>query len=154
MEIIFTTINAIALLGWSLVLLVLLFQTLFPPAPEWTALFFEASSSSSSRILLIDLLFFLEGICFIEVGRIATGQLKGNLVLGVVLHIIRLSCLLLILPFGLSGDRDILCIMVLFSWALTEVGRYPMYIFQSSSLARSGTEISSFVHHFFIVVYL
>ena len=80
----------------------------------------------------------LEAICFVEVGRIAIGQIKGNLVLGVVLHMIRMSCLLLVLPEGLgSVEKDSLCITVLYSWALTEVGRYPMYLFPSSELARN-----------------
>ena len=75
------------------------------------------------------------------------GQLKGNLVLGVVLHIIRMSCLLLVLPNGIAsssatiGDdsnnqETMLNTLVLYSWALTEVGRYPMYLFPSSSKAR------------------
>lgn len=72
------------------------------------------------------------------------GQLKGNFVLGVVLHSIRMSCLLIVLPGGFVGEegsnkntnQDLIGRLVLFSWALTEVGRYPMYIFPSSSRAR------------------
>ena len=130
MEGIFTLLNTAALAGWSLVLGILLSQS-----SEWTLQFFEPSMSD--RILLIDLLIVLEGICFVEVGRIATGQIKGNLVLGVVLHMIRMTCLLLVLPDGLvAAESDNICIMVLYSWALTEVGRYPMYLFPSSSIAR------------------
>ena len=126
----FTLLNTAALAGWALVLGILLSQS-----SEWTYQFFE--SSFSHQILLIDLLIVLEGICFIEVGRIATGQIKGNLILGIVLHMIRMTCLMLVLPDGLgAAERDNISIMVLYSWALTEVGRYPMYLFPSSSLAR------------------
>lgn len=81
-------------------------------------------------------------------GRIAIGQLKGNLALGVVLHMIRMTCLLMVLPNGLVGlnhgrDDDVdskwqelISMLVLYSWALTEIGRYPMYLFPSSSTAR------------------
>jgi hypothetical protein len=109
----------------------LLFQS-----AEWTAQFF--APLFSSRLLVIDLLIALEGICFIEVGRIALGQIKGNLILGVVLHIIRMTCISLVLPEGLmaGGESDYICILVLYSWSLTEVGRYPMYLFPSSAFAR------------------
>ncbi|KAL9184476.1 hypothetical protein ACHAXT_002562 [Thalassiosira profunda] len=140
----FAFLNAGALLGWSLVLGALLLRSVDPSSPL-AAPFFE-EGATSSRVPLLDLLLFLEGICFVEVGRIAAGQLKGNLVLGVVLHLIRLSCLLLVLPDGLASpyyddeggymSSGTLCTLVLFSWSLTEVGRYPMYIFTASSAAR------------------
>eukprot|EP00569_Conticribra_weissflogii_P003751 CAMPEP_0171331014 /NCGR_PEP_ID=MMETSP0878-20121228/2406_1 /TAXON_ID=67004 /ORGANISM="Thalassiosira weissflogii, Strain CCMP1336" /LENGTH=144 /DNA_ID=CAMNT_0011831445 /DNA_START=430 /DNA_END=864 /DNA_ORIENTATION=+ len=55
-----------------------------------------------------------------------------------------MSCLLIVLPGGFVGeegsnkgpDQDLIGRLVLYSWALTEVGRYPMYIFPSSSRAR------------------
>lgn len=130
METVFTLLNIAALIGWSIILAILLSQ----PA-EWTAPFF--APSLSEHILLIDVLMALETVCFVEVGRIAIGQIKGNLILGIVLHIIRMTCLLLVLPQGLeAAENDYLCTMVLYSWALTEVGRYPMYIFPSSTIAR------------------
>jgi len=102
--------------------------------------FFDTTTDDNNdRLPIINLLLFLEGICFIEVGRIAIGQLKGNLVLGVILHLIRMSCLLIVLPAGLSSLEDtkvLISTLVLYSWALTEVGRYPMYLFPSSGLAR------------------
>lgn len=127
----FTLLNITALTGWSSILAILLFQS-----AEWTAQFF--APLFSSRLLVIDLLIALEGICFIEVGRIALGQIKGNLALGVVLHMIRMTCITLVLPKGLiaGGESDYICTLVLFSWSLTEVGRYPMYIFPSSAFAR------------------
>ena len=130
METVFTLLNVFALTGWSVILAIL-----FSQPSEWTAQFF--TPSLSEHILLIDILLALETICFIEVGRIALGQIKGNLILGMVLHIIRMTCLLLILPQGLAAaENDYLCTLVLYSWALTEVGRYPMYIFPSSTIAR------------------
>jgi|EP01082_Thalassiosira_pseudonana_P007608 hypothetical protein len=152
----FTLLNLVSLTGWMVVLSILVSQSSLIPSSstEWTNRFFEPSSSSfpslssDNRLLLIDTLLFLEGICFIEVGRIAIGQLKGNLALGVVLHMIRMTCLLMVLPNGLVGlnhgrDDDVdskwqelISMLVLYSWALTEIGRYPMYLFPSSSTAR------------------
>ena len=71
--------------------------------------------------------------------------MRGNLVLGAVLHAMRLACLLLVLPDGLSSsDADgdsfpsqqrSLGALVLYSWSLAEVGRYTMYLFPASSEA-------------------
>ncbi|KAL7543840.1 hypothetical protein ACHAXR_013279 [Thalassiosira sp. AJA248-18] len=143
MESIFTFLNAGALLGWSLILCILLLQST-DLLSTFTTPFFHIDDDPTKRIPLIDLLIFLEVICFIEVGRIAIGQLKGNLVLGVVLHMIRMSCLLLVLPDGLRQADDgfdfssqyFMSTLVLYSWSLTEVGRYPMYLFANSSKAR------------------
>lgn len=143
---IFSFLNMGALLGWTFVLLLLLSQisiiqsSLPSIIQQLTMPFFDATTNTTSdRLPIIDLLLFLEGICFIEVGRIAIGQLKGNLVLGVILHLIRMSCLLIVLPEGLTSSSEtnvLISTLVLYSWALTEVGRYPMYLFPSSSIAR------------------
>ena len=143
---IFSFLNMGALVGWTFVLLLLLSQLsiIQPSLPsiiqQLTIPFFDATTNTTSdRLPIIDLLLFLEGICFIEVGRIAIGQLKGNLVLGVILHLIRMSCLLIVLPEGLTSSSEtnvLISTLVLYSWALTEVGRYPMYLFPSSSMAR------------------
>lgn len=149
-EVFFTFLNTGALLGWTLIFLLLLSQLSFIQSnlpsliQQMTSPFFDTKKTSfdEDRMPIIDLLLFLEGICFIEVGRIAIGQLKGNLILGIVLHIIRMSCLLIVLPVGLSensasGNTKLISTLVLYSWALTEVGRYPMYLFPKSSAARS-----------------
>jgi len=145
---VFAFLNTGALLGWTLVLMLLISQpsfihSLLPSIiQELTLPFFDTNVLSDGRMPIIILLLFLEVICFIEVGRIAIGQLKGNLVLGVILHIIRMSCLLIVLPAGLSslaedGDHTkLICTTILYSWSITEVGRYPMYLFPSSSMAR------------------
>jgi hypothetical protein len=132
MESIFTFLNAAALFGWSSVLLILL-TSAFIGRPLFVSE--GGSAGGGGRIPLIDLLCVLEVICFVEVGRIAVGPLKGNLVLGTVLHVIRASCLIFILPEGLlRGDRA--ASWVLYSWSITEVGRYPMYLLPTSSAAR------------------
>mmetsp|Transcript_15107 Transcript_15107/g.23410 ORF Transcript_15107/g.23410 Transcript_15107/m.23410 type:complete len:239 (+) Transcript_15107:101-817(+) len=143
---IFTFLNMGALLGWTFILFLLLSQQSVIQASlpsliqQFTVPFFDTTTDDNNdRLPIINLLLFLEGICFIEVGRIAIGQLKGNLVLGVILHLIRMSCLLIVLPAGLSSLEDtkvLISTLVLYSWALTEVGRYPMYLFPSSGLAR------------------
>jgi len=146
---IFTFLNIGALLGWTFVLFLLLsqlsvIQTSLPSLiQQLTIPFFDTTTTTAAddddRLPIINLLLFLEGICFIEVGRIAIGQLKGKLVLGVILHLIRMTCLLIVLPAGLSSLDDtkvLISTLVLYSWALTEVGRYPMYLVPSSELAR------------------
>mmetsp|Transcript_9506 Transcript_9506/g.11998 ORF Transcript_9506/g.11998 Transcript_9506/m.11998 type:complete len:246 (+) Transcript_9506:72-809(+) len=148
---IFTFLNMGALLGWTFVLFLLLsqlsaIQSFLPLTIQQltlpffdTPIFDTTTSSPDDRLPIINLLLFLEGICFIEVGRIAIGQLKGNLVLGVILHLIRMSCLLIVLPAGLTSPSDtkvMISTLVLYSWALTEVGRYPMYLFPSSAMTR------------------
>lgn len=148
MESVFALLNAGALAGWSTVLALLLLQSAnsLDITPR-TARFFDIGSDDAPNLSIINALLFLEAICFVEVGRIAVGQLKGNLVLGVWLHIIRMTCLLLVLPDGLSSagaaaagadryNQYACCTMVLYSWSLTEVCRYPMYIFPTSSIAR------------------
>ena len=74
----------------------------------------------------------LEAICLIEVLRIIVGDLPGNLVLGVVLHAIRITVLTLVWdPEPWTGPA------IFWSWAVTEVTRYPMYLFPNTSILRS-----------------
>lgn len=136
MATIFDFLNVIGFAGWATVLGCLLVQWHDP---------------------LNTLLLALEGICVLEVTRIAVGQLPGNLTLGIVLHGIRFTNLLYILPtsqyWGGGGGgggspaaeshdgsqfltMDTLACLVLYSWAITEVTRYPMYIFTNNPTAR------------------
>ncbi len=136
MEFIFTLMNAAALLGWSSVLLILLTSALIGGRPLYYA------PEGGGRIPLIDLLFALEAICFVEVCRIAFGKLRGNLVLGLVLHVVRTSCLIYVLPDGLPrGDRTALC--VLYAWSITEVCRYPMYLLPNKASSSSSSSSSA-----------
>mmetsp|Transcript_14314 Transcript_14314/g.30587 ORF Transcript_14314/g.30587 Transcript_14314/m.30587 type:complete len:236 (+) Transcript_14314:79-786(+) len=142
-EFVFMIANFTGLFGWALILLLLLSQstTIFS---THTDVFFEMTDEASGRIPIIDQMLLLEVICFTEVGRIIMGQLRGNMILGLVLHLIRMACLLLVLPDGLTGEHDtngfnnqkFLSVLILYSWSLTEVGRYPMYLFPNSKLAR------------------
>ncbi|KAL3782375.1 hypothetical protein ACHAW5_001116 [Stephanodiscus triporus] len=144
MESLFALLNAVALLGWSSALLVLLTNDFVVERPLFVSErggggggVFAGGGGGGGRIPLIDLLLVLELICLVEVCRIAVGKLKGNLVLGSVLHVIRFSCLFLVLPNGLlRGDDDVATRYVLYAWSITEVCRYPMYLFPKSSFMR------------------
>ena len=136
MTTIFDFLNIVGLVGWATVLGCLIVQWYEP---------------------LNTLLFALEGICVLEVTRIAVGQLPGNLTLGIVLHGISFTNLLYVLPSSKywgggeetveSSDNasnegsnfltmDTLAWLVLYSWAITEVTRYPMYILTNNPTAR------------------
>ena len=145
-ETFFTILNALALLGWSIVLLIIIVTTttstnncsnehdddLLVDRDNY-----KVCASSGQRTPIIDLLFILELICIIEVCRIAFGQLKGNLLLGSVLHAIRLTCLMYVLPDGiLLLPCDVTTMMVLYAWSITEVTRYPMYLYPTSDIVR------------------
>lgn len=77
----------------------------------------------------------LEGICIIEVLRIAVGDLPGNLALGAVLHAIRLVATTQVLLHGAVPYWN--APAVLLSWSITEVSRYPMYMFPNVDACRS-----------------
>ena len=48
-----------------------------------------------------------------------------------------MTCLTYVLPAGLLRDVDrIVAVIVLYSWSITEVTRYPMYLFPTSASAR------------------
>lgn len=115
----FYLLNWVAFLGWSYVSvqLLLLAQQGHPPG------------GLAELSLLVSA---LEAICWIEVLRILVGDLPGNLVLGAVLHAIRLTVLCLVWdPQPWTGAA------IYWSWAVTEVTRYPMYLFPNSSFLRS-----------------
>ena len=119
---VFSILNWVAFFGWSFVSYRLLF--LF-------------QSSSETETITNDLqtpVLTLEAICAVEIVRIFFGSLKGNFVLGIVLHAIRLVTVLETitrLPNHWTGGA------ILASWAVTEVFRYPMYIFPNSQICRS-----------------
>ena len=128
MEFIFTLLNIAALLGWFVVLVLLILHE--QRQHIYDELWYEQ---------IITILKCLEVICCVEVGRIAIGQIKGNLVLGLVLHMIRISCIVFILPDGLATnpaksaveidtnqgyailEQPSLSLLILFSWCITEV---------------------------------
>lgn len=155
-SIIFTILNGTALIGWSYILFLLLSITFHDDVFDSLALA-VVLPSQQHHFPIVVLLYILEGICLVEVGRIALGHLKGNLLLGLVLHAIRLACLAYILSDGLqlllslpgpilisshyyedTEQRRIILqtLFILYSWSITEVCRYPMYLFPSSDAAR------------------
>ena len=109
----FQLLNYVAFVGWMYILYQLILQT----------------ATSSSRWLLLG----LEGICFLEVMRILLGDVKGNFVLGIVLHMIRTTIILIVLPVVPTMIQN----GILLSWAVTEVARYPMYMFYGNTVLRN-----------------
>lgn len=67
--------------------------------------------------------------------RIVIGDLPGNILFGVLLHLIRMIALLLVFP-RTSIESSWLASAILGSWSVTEVSRYPMYIVKGSKFAR------------------
>ena len=122
----FNGLNWIALAGWSFVLYKIL------PC-VWT----DSDEKASAPVVrsLDEIVLGLEIICSIEVLRILIGDLKGNLILGVVLHGIRFATIFQVLPKLMPGHWT--QVYVLTSWAVTEVSRYPMYLLPNIGLFRS-----------------
>ncbi|OEU18773.1 hypothetical protein FRACYDRAFT_237053 [Fragilariopsis cylindrus CCMP1102] len=119
----FMILNWIAFFGWTFVCYKLLFLL-------WN----DGDDDDDVVQNLQKPVLVLEGICAIEILRILLGQLKGNFVLGIVLHAIRVLTLLetmVRLPNHWTGP------FILGSWAITEICRYPMYMFPSNQLCRS-----------------
>ena len=119
---IFSILNWSAFFGWSYVgfKLVFLFQSSNDAGVDVTEL--------QTPVLA------LEGICAVEIVRIFFGDLKGNFVLGIILHAIRVLTLvktMVMLPSHWTG------VLILGSWAVTEVFRYPMYMFPTNQFFRS-----------------
>ena len=122
----FTALNYAAFSGWCYVLYLVSSLVL----PYFSSIPFDLIAKVQTPVLI------LEGICIIEVLRIALGDLPGNLVLGAVLHAIRLVVTTQVLPHdALEGHWT--SPAVLLSWAVTEVSRYPMYMFPDSGVCRS-----------------
>lgn len=127
----FYGLNWVAFFGWSYVLFLLVSSSLGNNSDG------EALLAATRTPVLL-----LEGICLVEVLRIFLKDLPGNLVLGVVLHAIRFTAILEVLPraVGLVAadmNSSWTAPAILYSWAVTEVTRYPMYLFPSSSMSRS-----------------
>jgi hypothetical protein len=119
----FTVLNWVACAGWSYILYDLL-----------TNQYISYPNLSDVDEHVLTVVLGLEVICIVEVVRIVLGDLPGNLVLGLVLHAIRFTALTQILPRlqnHWTGPA------VIASWAVTEVTRYPMYIFPKSEACRS-----------------
>eukprot|EP00980_Cylindrotheca_fusiformis_P005537 scaffold1172_cov115-Cylindrotheca_fusiformis.AAC.12 len=114
---IFQILNWVAFAGWAYVFVQLV------------------GKSDETDTELIVLVKGLECICLVEVLRIMLGDLKGNLSLGLFLHGIRMASLFQVFPRLPTGHWTFW--WILFAWSLSEVTRYPMYMFPSSSTIRS-----------------
>jgi len=121
---IFAALNWIAFAGWSYVLFRLVASSY--PTPDYDGLVDELRGP----------ILGLEAICVVEVVRILVGDLPGNFVLGAVLHAIRFTAVTQILPANPPDHWTVPA--VLGSWAATEVGRYPMYMFPNVEFLRSA----------------
>ena len=120
----FNGLNWIALLGWTFVLTKIVLANI------------GSNSSSDDETLqsLDGAVLGLEVICAVEVFRIILGDLKGNLVLGIVLHCIRFATIFQVMPKLPPGHWTKLYILT--SWAVTEVSRYPMYVLPNVDIIR------------------
>lgn len=137
---IFYFLNCAAFAGWSYVLYLLI---------TFSSNNGDTTLSDGQALLAVTRtpVLFLEGICIIEVVRIFLRDLPGNLILGVILHAIRFTAILEVLPRAadsinyetMSGAPQWTWTVsaVLLSWAITEVTRYPMYMFPANNLCRS-----------------
>mmetsp|Transcript_160142 Transcript_160142/g.513813 ORF Transcript_160142/g.513813 Transcript_160142/m.513813 type:complete len:192 (+) Transcript_160142:173-748(+) len=109
-----TALNVFALVGWLALGARLCIVCRQDSVDVWSAAYIAPS------------VYLLEFLCCLEVGRIAVGSLKGNLGLGIAIHYIR--CFVMAVIFPLTGTH-VACRVALFAWVLTEVCRYPYYIF-------------------------
>lgn len=137
----FHLLNWVAFAGWSYVLFLLIswhHNSNNDDDNSTTMTEGQALLSTTCTPILV-----LEGICVVEVLRIFLRDLPGNLTLGVILHAIRFTAILEVLPRAVvlaAGDTaqwTWTAPAILFSWAITEVTRYPMYLVPSSQLCRS-----------------
>mmetsp|Transcript_5068 Transcript_5068/g.8617 ORF Transcript_5068/g.8617 Transcript_5068/m.8617 type:complete len:221 (+) Transcript_5068:96-758(+) len=131
---IFTVLNAVAFAGW----LFILYKTITLVLPTFPSIPPDLVAQVQPQVI------FLEGICVIEVIRIAVGDLPGNLVLGAVLHTIRLITITQVMPNQVLSSHWT-APAILLSWAVTEVSRYPMYIFPGSGACRSVRMVTPLV---------
>ena len=120
----FTLLNWVAFVGWTYVSYQLLWMQM------------SSSNSEDGMDALHPIVLALECICLIEVLRIVVGDLPGNVVLGVVLHAIRLTVLTVVLPQSSTDNASFWGQAIFASWAVTEVSRYPMYMFPGNTVLR------------------
>jgi hypothetical protein len=123
---VFTVLNWVAECGWIYVLLHLVeqFVKFYPELPPD-----KLVTDVRPTVLM------LESICALEVLRMLLGDLPGNLILGVVLHSIRFVAITELLVR--TPEAHWTGPAILTSWAVTEVTRYPMYMFPNMPQARS-----------------
>ena len=109
-------LNATAFVGWGAV----------------GAMTLAGSAAPSKSLLRLTLA--LQGICGWEVAQILLGLVRGDAVLGVLLHSIRFSVLAFVFPSPTVSPK--VTRSVLLAWAATELCRYPMFLWPAASWAR------------------
>ena len=116
----FTALNWIALIGWSLV-------------AATTVIICNTKSTPSAPLLQLTLV--CELISAIDVVRIAVGHLRGDLILGIDVHYTRL----MMYCFTMSHEAvpSIVVKLILLAWSLTEVTRYPMVLFPKQAALKT-----------------
>eukprot|EP00927_Polykrikos_kofoidii_P021311 TRINITY_DN20201_c0_g1_i1.p1 TRINITY_DN20201_c0_g1~~TRINITY_DN20201_c0_g1_i1.p1 ORF type:complete len:771 (+),score=136.15 TRINITY_DN20201_c0_g1_i1:83-2395(+) len=125
--------NCIAWVSWCGVFLrlLVLWASGDPTADVWRLPYMAVSVS------------LLEFLCVLEVVRMLVGSLRGNIALGIGLHYTRVFFCVNILP---AVGTHSSCHLVLAAWALTEICRYPYYIFGGGRMLalRSAAPILTF----------
>ena len=106
-------LNPAAIVGWAVVLANCLFPAINP----------DLSILWGSVIVL-------ELICCYEVVLMVIGALKGNIIVGIVLHYTRLLLLVEVLPrvSALSTKNSWIVMGVFITWSITEIFRYAHYL--------------------------
>ena len=86
--------------------------------------------------LMAQVVLALEVVCCVEVGRMIVGDLRGSAATGVVLHSIRMVVILLVFPTA----SEVMVRTILLAWSVTELCRYPCYVFKESTLLKRVRE--------------
>ena len=118
-------VNMVALVGWTIVLVIITKNLLLSPADE------RPSNDSTFFYLII----FCELICASEVIKIGLGMMRGDLILGFTVHYTRMLMIFVVMP-----DPSVSCLnqkIIILAWAATEVARYPMVLFPDSKPLRT-----------------
>ena len=145
MEHVEALLNLGAVLGWSAV-----------AARSGAAVSALASGALKNNLVFSDgflkAVLFLELYCITDVIRMMTGNLRGNVQLGLVLHYTRTFVLLIVIPkLNKANIADISGIVatVFLSWAVTEVIRY-IHCLVGSRVSSSPVYISLHECQFFL----
>lgn len=119
-------LNVLSWLGWFF----LLQQTWSIIDETWTPTLLSQESLIMTSVLA------LEGACFLEVINMAVSG-TGNVALGVALHYTRVFVATVAWPamLGENGneERQSVIVAILMAWGMTEICRYPYYIFRTKS---------------------
>ena len=116
----FTALNFVALLGWAVV-------------AGWTLMTYNDPARPSAELRQLSLV--CEVISAIDIVRIALGQLRGDLILGLDVHYTRFMMLFFTLSHEAVSHTVVK--LILLAWSITEVARYPMVLFPRLAALRT-----------------